>query len=133
MVVDTSVWLDYLYYQHHPDAGDYLDSYLSQNGPIEMLPVIYQEVLQGMRSDQEYQRFRQNASHFDFYYFTDPFEAAHQTATLYHECRRKGLTIRKSNDCLIAHYCISYNLSLLTVDTDFDHIAKVFSLKMVRV
>ena len=56
MVVDTSVWLDYLYYQHHPIISDYLDRYLSQNSPIEMLPVIYQEVLQGMRTDKEYQR-----------------------------------------------------------------------------
>lgn len=133
MVVDTSVWLDYLYYQQHPDVDDYLDQYLTQNSPIEMLPVIYQEILQGMRTDKEYRRFQRNVVHFDFYHFSDPFEAAHHAATLYRECRRKGLTIRKPNDCLIAHYCLSYDLSLLTVDGDFEHVTKVFPLRLVKV
>lgn len=133
MVVDTSVWLDYLYYQQHPKVDDYLNQYLGQNSPIEILPVIYQEVLQGMRTDKEYRRFQQNVEQFDFYYFSDPFEAAHQSASLYRKCRQKGLTIRKPNDCLIAYYCLSYDLSLLTVDGDFEDIAQVFPLRIVSV
>ncbi len=133
MVIDTSVWLDYLYYQQYPAIDDYLDHYLGQNGPIEILPVIYQEVLQGMRTDKEYRRFQKNVTQFDFYYFSDPFEAAHQAASLYRKCRQKGLTIRKPNDCLIAHYCLSYNLSLLTVDGDFNRIAQVLPLTVVSV
>ena len=133
MVVDTSVWLDFLYYHQHPETSNYLDQYLDQNGPIEMLPVIYQEVLQGMRTDKEYRRYRQNVEQFDFYHFSDPFDAAHQAASLYRKCRQRGLTICKPNDCLIAHYCLSYNLSLLTVDGDFDHIAQLFPLQIVKV
>lgn len=133
MVIDTSVWLDYLYYQQRVDVDDYLGQYFSGNGPVEMLPVIYQEVLQGMRSDKEYQRFRRNVAQFDFYYFSDQFEAAHQAASIYRECRQKGFTIRKPNDCLIAHYCLSYDLSLLTIDGDFDSIAQVFPLQIVKV
>ena len=56
-----------------------------------------------------------------------------EAATLYRTCRQQGLTIRKPNDCLIAHYCLSYDLSLLTVDTDFDYIARVFPLQIVEV
>ena len=37
MVVNTLVWLDYLYYQQHVDIGDYLNDYLSGNSPVEML------------------------------------------------------------------------------------------------
>ncbi len=91
MVVDTSVWLDYLYYQQHVDIGDYLNNYLTGNGPVEMLPVIYQEVLQGMRTDKEYRRFQRNVQQFDFYYFSNQFEAAHQAASIYRKCRQKGL------------------------------------------
>lgn len=79
MVVDTSVWLDYLYHKDHPTVDDY------------------------------------------------------QAASIYRKCRQRGLTIRKPNDCLIAHHCLSYHLSLLTVDGDFNHIAKIFPLKMVLV
>ncbi len=138
-----------------------MNNYLGGNGPVEMLPVIYQEVLQGMRTDtdKEYRRFQQNVQQFDFYHFSNQFEATSiyrkcrqkgvtirkpndcliatrnkfEATSIYRKCRQKGVTIRKPNDCLIAHYCLSYNLSLLTIDGDFDHLAKVFSLQIVKI
>ena len=49
--------------------------------------------------------------------------------SLYRSVRKKGVTIRKSNDCLIAYFAISCKAVLLHNDGDFDKIAKHSSLK----
>ena len=43
---------------------------------------------------------------------------------IYRECRKKGFTIRKTIDCLIAAIAIENNLALLHNDRDFSNIAK---------
>lgn len=50
------------------------------------------------------------------------FEAA---AELYARARRKGLTIRSNNDCVIAEVAIEQDLVLLHDDADFEKIAIV--------
>jgi predicted nucleic acid-binding protein len=45
--------------------------------------------------------------------------------------RKAGVTIRKSNDCLIAAYAILGDLYLLHKDRDFEEISKQFNLKLV--
>jgi len=39
---------------------------------------------------------------------------------------RKGKTIRKTIDCLIAAVAMENDLALLHHDSDFDHIARIF-------
>lgn len=63
----------------------------------------------------------------------DPVEAAISAATLYRMLRKKGVTIRKPNDCLIAHYAIFYDIPVLHSDVDFDQIAPYTSLRIVAV
>ena len=48
-------------------------------------------------------------------------EAAH----IYFSCRRKGITIRSTIDCLIAQISIEHDLILLHNDKDFTHMAAV--------
>ena len=60
----------------------------------------------------------------------DPYEAALCAADLYRKMRAKGITIRSSNDALIAWLCIRFNLAVLHQDRDFDNIAKYTSLKI---
>jgi predicted nucleic acid-binding protein len=45
--------------------------------------------------------------------------------------RKKGITIRKSIDCLIVAYAIIGKMYLLHRDSDFMEIAKEFKLKIV--
>ena len=54
-----------------------------------------------------------------------------EAAALYRTCRRGGLTVRRLVDCLIAVVAINANASLLHADADFDHIAKLTSLRFV--
>lgn len=51
-------------------------------------------------------------------------------AQLYRLCRKKGLTLRKTADCLIAQTAIEYDVPLLHKDKDFDRIASVSELKI---
>jgi hypothetical protein len=48
---------------------------------------------------------------------------------LYRGLRKKRLTIRKSNDCLIAFYAIEFSMPLVHLGTDFELISKHSKLK----
>ena len=52
-------------------------------------------------------------------------------ADLYRSLRKNGITIRKSNDCLIAYYAISFAVSLVHTDRDVDLLAKHSGLKVL--
>lgn len=62
----------------------------------------------------------------------DPVEAAIGVADLYRALRKKGVTIRKPNDCLMVHYAVFHDLPVLHNDVDFDQIARFTSLRIVR-
>lgn len=49
-----------------------------------------------------------------------------QAANIYFTCRRKGITVRSTVDCVIAQIAIEHELILLHNDKDFENIAKVF-------
>ena len=132
MLIDTSVWLDYLYYNRNKKVCDFLDDYLKGNGPVFCSPTIYQEVLQGVRKDQDYQELRIDFLTYWFFQFNNQLLAAEQAAQIYRKCRKKGLTIRKAHDCLIALTCLTFDLELLHADKDFDSIAQVYPLKVVK-
>ncbi len=51
------------------------------------------------------------------------------SARLYMDCRKKGITIRSTIDCLIAETALENNLLLLHSDNDFNTMAKVIPLK----
>lgn len=57
-------------------------------------------------------------------------EAALATAELYANLRKKGTTIRKPNDCLIAAFALHFEVELCHNDRDFDLIASHTSLKI---
>ena len=131
MLVDTSAWLDYLYYNRNKKICDFLDKYLQGSDPVFCTPIVYQEVLQGVRKDQDFQDLRTDFLTYKFVQFNNQLLAAEQAAEIYRGCRKKGLTIRKAQDCLIALTCIKFDLELLHNDKDFDNIAKVYPLKVI--
>ena len=52
---------------------------------------------------------------------------------LYRHLRKKGITIRKSIDCLIASYAIITDMYLLHNDKDFTQIASESKLKIYNI
>jgi len=97
---------------------------------IATCPVIVQEVLQGVSDDKQ---FKVIADYFNNFIqlVEDQYELAYSAAKLYRDLRKKGVTIRKPNDCLIATYAIKNNIILLNDDRDFREIAKHASLKTI--
>lgn len=94
-----------------------------------MIGVIAQEVLQGIKIDSKYHSVK---THFkNLPALPAPtFELYDGSAQLYRVLRKKGITIRKPNDCLIAYYAIHFDIELCHSDIDFDHIAENTSLKI---
>ena len=132
MLIDTSAWIQFFKQPNSPHAL-FIDNILTTQQVVHTCPTIYQEVLQGVRQDREFQRISADFLTYDFLLFSDPITAAEEAATLYRQCRKKGVTIRKANDCLIAHYSLYFRVPLLHNDSDFDQLAKVFPLQLVKV
>jgi hypothetical protein len=53
-------------------------------------------------------------------------------AELYRTLRKRGITIRKTIDCLIASVAIEHDIPLLHNDDDFDPMEKFCGLKVVH-
>jgi predicted nucleic acid-binding protein len=127
---DTSVWIDFFNGKTNPHSN-LLNSYIENDYSIFLCPIIIQEILQGISNDNEYRLARESLSGFDLLIY-DPYEAAIGAADLYRSLRKRGITIRKSNDCLIAFFAIHFNLHLAHNDSDFERIASQSRLKILR-
>ena len=106
-----------------------LPAFIDKN-EIVSLPVIVQEVLQGMREEVLFESVKAAFLSFKKVEYNS-FDAALQAASLYRFLRNKGATIRKPNDCLIACICIDNNFQLLHNDRDFDPFEKHLGLRCV--
>ena len=116
ILVDTSVWIDYFNGQENPHT-DLLDSTLV-NGDVAIGDLIYLEILQGFRSDKDFKQAKQVLNTLDQY----PLFGAgmpDKCADNYRKLRKKGITIRKTADVIIATFCIDEKIPLLFTDRDF--------------
>jgi predicted nucleic acid-binding protein len=133
LVVDSSIWVDFFNKKTSVEI-EHLKSLLLSiqwSSPVIILPVIMQEVLQGIEKDKHYNIIKENLQGFEYIEY-NPYEFSIKAAEIYRGLRRKGITIRKANDCLIAALCIEYNIPLFHNDKDFDNIAKHTSLKIYK-
>jgi predicted nucleic acid-binding protein len=131
LLVDTSVWIDWLNKKRvNMWQTTMLETHVQQQRPIFITAVVLQEVLQGIREDRLYEGVKRILSSM-ILLTLDPVEAAIGAADLYQSLRKKGVTIRKPNDCLIAYYALAHNLPVLHNDVDFDQIARHSSLRVV--
>lgn len=88
------------------------------------------EILQGFRSDKIHEEVKNILLAYSFTN-EDSIPDAIGASGLYRSLRKKGITIRKSLDCLIAYTAIKNGLPLLQKDRDFDNIAKHTKLKLI--
>jgi predicted nucleic acid-binding protein len=125
LVVDTTVWVDYFNGQINPET-DYLDLVLSEE-LILVGDLILAETLQGFREDKDFELAQAALVKFAQVEMLN-FRLARQSAQNYRTLRKKGITVRKTIDCLIATFCISENHTLLHRDNDFDGFEKHIGL-----
>jgi len=72
-----------------------------------------------IEEDYDYKALRRNDSYAN-------------AARIYFDCRRKGVAIRSTLDCLIAEIAMEHNLILLHDDVDFCHMATVITDLKIR-
>ena len=126
ILVDSSVWIDY--FNGIPTwQTDLLDTYLS-NVPVVIGDLILTEVLQGFRSNKDYETAKTFLSALPFRQIGG-YNVAVQSAQNYRLLRRTGVTVRKTIHIIIATFCIMEGLRLLHDDRDFDLMVSHFSLK----
>ena len=93
--------------------------------PFGITGVVYGEVLQGASTPADFERLREYMSTQRFYHLQDPILGYEEAARLYYRCRRGGVIVRSTIDCLIARIAIEHELSLLHDDRDFDNMGQV--------
>jgi predicted nucleic acid-binding protein len=95
------------------------------NIPYGITGQICQEVLQGGRTEGDYAQLKRYMETLTFYAPKDERDSFAEAARVYFDCRRKGITVRSSVDCLIAQIAREHGLRLLHNDKDLDNIKKV--------
>lgn len=123
-LVDTSVWIDYLRMVRNDPVARF-EEILAHGYPYGITGVIYQEVLQGADSEKSFARLEEYLSTQEIYEPADLLVTYTEAARIYLRCRRAGITIRSTVDCLIAQIAIENDLVLLHNDRDFEFIGSV--------
>ena len=129
IVVDTSVWIDYLSGARTPQV-DWLDLHLTTER-LGILDLILCEVLQGVRTEREADALVGQFANLECL-VTGGAGWAEAAARNYRFLRAKGRTVRKTIDCLIATYCIDNGHALLHADADFAPFERHLGLHVVR-
>ena len=127
ILVDSSVWIDY-FNGISTWQTDLLDNYLS-NVPVVIGDLVLTEVLQGFKSNKDYEIAKTFLSALPFCQMGG-YNVAIQSAQNYRILRKSGVTVRKTIDIIIATFCIMEGLTLLHDDRDFDPMVSHFSLKI---
>jgi predicted nucleic acid-binding protein len=128
VIVDTTVWIDYLRGLENSQTL-WLDRSL-QRQRLALTDLILCEVLQGIQDEAQFERIRVDLSKF-YVFSTGGIDLAVAAAQNYRELRRQGYTVRKTVDCIIATFCLKNGHELLHRDRDFDCF-EVLGLSVVR-
>ncbi len=128
-IVDSSVWIDFFNGCVTPQT-ETLYSALGQQ-EIGLGDIILCEVLQGFRDQRAFETAREALLRFPIYPIGG-VAIAIKSAENYCWLRERGITIRKTVDCLIATFVIEQGFSLLHDDRDFDPFEMYLGLNVVH-
>jgi len=129
VIVDSSVWIDAFNQKLTPQTL-WLDSAFNRQR-IGLTSLILCEVLRGIRPDRE---FRETA---DYLHGFTVFEGATSSLAVaaaqnFRILQQRGITVRKTIDCLIATFCIKEGYELLHRDKDFNGFEDFLELQVVH-
>jgi len=129
VIVDTTVWIDYLRGTENPQTR-WLDREL-QRQRLGLTDLILCEVLQGIRGQSAFAKVRSDLLKFQVFQ-TGGSILAIAAAQNYRDLRQRGYTVHKTIDCLIATFCLEARHELLHRDRDFDCFEKVLGLQVLH-
>jgi len=128
-IVDSSVWIDYFSGESTLQT-DLLHAALGQRA-IGLGDIILCEVLQGYRHQRDFEAAQQALLQFPIYVIGGT-EIAIKSAQNFRSLRCRGITVRKTVDCMIATFVIERGFSLLHSDRDFDAFETHLGLDVIR-
>jgi len=130
ILVDTTVWIDFFNKKEDSEQADILSQIIEEGEyNICICPIIYQEVLQGIKEDKIFEEIKSILQNL-FMLNTPILTVADYAVNLYRGLRKKGITIRKPYDCLIASYAILEDILFLHNDSDFTQMKNNTKLKI---
>jgi predicted nucleic acid-binding protein len=129
VIVDTTVWIDYLRGDGNPETL-WLDREL-QRQRLGLTDLILCEVLQGIRDQRAFAQVQADLLKFQIFQ-TGGSDLAIAAAQNYRALHHRGFTVRKTIDCLIATFCLQARHELLHRDRDFDCFEKVLGLRVLH-
>ncbi len=127
--LDSSVLIDYF-----NGNENWQVQYLHQTLGIEITVIgdyVLTEVLQGFRKNKDFEQAKTVLRNFPCYNICGE-KIAMKSAENYRFLRKKGITIRKSIDGIIATFCIENNFILLHNNKDFIPFEKHLGLKSIK-
>jgi predicted nucleic acid-binding protein len=127
VIVDTTVWIDYLGGAVNPHT-EWLERELTRQR-LGLTDLILCEVLQGIRGDAAFVQVRRDLSRFEVF-DTGGEDLAVASAQNYRTLRARGYTVRKTIDSLIATFCLEGKHALLHRDRDFDAFENYLGLRV---
>jgi predicted nucleic acid-binding protein len=128
ILVDSSVWIDY-FKGVATAQTDKLDQLLGREALL-IGDLILTEVLQGFADEREFDIAREMLTSLTIVELGGA-EVAVQAARNFRTLRKKGITVRKTIDTIIATRCIESGYGLLFADRDFDPFVKYLGLRSV--
>jgi predicted nucleic acid-binding protein len=129
ILVDSSVWIDYFRGAVTPQT-EKLDTLLGRQ-ILAVGDLILTEILQGFADEKDFNAARKMLTALSVVDLGGE-EIAIQAARNFRELRRRGVTVRKTIDSIIATRCIESGFDLLHDDRDFDPFAKYLGLRTVN-
>ncbi|MDA8410683.1 MAG: PIN domain nuclease [Treponema sp.] len=129
IVADTSAWIDYVRGIDAPHT-ECLDRELLRSR-LATGDIIIAEFLQGFRTERDFRAARQILDRLEYYDFLGK-ERALRAAGNYRLLRKKGITVRKTVDVIIASFCVDMGFELIHNDRDFDAMEKILGLRVLR-
>lgn len=126
ILVDTSVWIDYFAGGSTPKT-EQLKKAIINSEDLCICGVVMTEILQGIRKETDFNKVQKILD--ELIYLPEQKSTHVLAAKIYRMLRKKGKTIRKPIDCIIAATCIEHSAFILHNDRDFSYISKHFSLQ----
>ena len=128
IVVDTSVLVDYLRGDLTAAARS-LHELEERDTPFAIPLICCQELLQGARDRREWKLLDEFLSTQRMLPAPTGWRTHREAARIFFDCRRRGVTVRSTVDCVIAQQVLEIDGVLLHDDADFERIAEIRPLR----
>ena len=127
VLVDTGVWIDFLAGKQTTEV-DVVISLLEREEALAFTGLILQELMQGCSNEAEAHAIEERFAPFIELF---PERSSYKLAAkIFRDCRKRGLAIRSSVDCLISACALEHDCAVHHRDRDFAAIQKVCGLKI---